>query len=53
MELRGFGKHKKRTWYSSRPFRGADAVSIIVSAALFAAGIALTFRHGSRFYRPF
>ncbi|MDR0539220.1 MAG: energy-coupling factor transporter transmembrane protein EcfT [Spirochaetaceae bacterium] len=53
MELRGFGKHKKRTWYSSRPFCGADILALTISAALFAAGIALTFRHGSRFYRPF
>ena len=53
MELRGFGKNKKRTWYSAKPFTAADKVSIAVSAALFAAGIWFTFRAGDRFYNPF
>ncbi|GHV84582.1 cobalt ABC transporter permease [Spirochaetia bacterium] len=53
MELRGFGKHKQRTWYSSRPFGRADMVLLAVSALLFAAGIWFTFRNGNRFYNPF
>jgi energy-coupling factor transport system permease protein len=53
MELRGFGKNKKRTWYSSKPFRPADIAVIIVSALLFTAGIWYTFRTGNRFYNPF
>ena len=38
MELRGFGKHKKRTWYVQRPFARRDylvlglGVGIIVSS---------------------
>jgi len=52
MELRGFGKYKKRTWYSSKPFGRADIVSIIAAVLLFAAGIWLTFRSGNRFYNP-
>ena len=53
MELRGFGKYKKRSWYSSKPFRPADIVSLTVSIVLFAAGIWFTFRKGNRFYNPF
>lgn len=53
MELRGFGKSKKRTWYSAKPFTAADKVSLIISVLLFIAGIWYTFRNGSRFFNPF
>jgi energy-coupling factor transport system permease protein len=53
MELRGFGKYKKRTWYSAKPFNRADRVSLIISILLFAAGILLTFRTENRFFNPF
>ena len=53
MELRGFGKHKKRTWYASRPFSPADIAAMILGAVLFAGGIWFTFRNGNRFYNPF
>ena len=53
MELRGFGKHKKRTWYSAKPFNRADRVSLVISILLFAAGMWLTFRTGDRFFNPF
>jgi energy-coupling factor transport system permease protein len=53
MELRGFGKNKKRTWYSAKPFSRADIVCITISALLFAAGTWITFREGNRFYNPF
>jgi energy-coupling factor transport system permease protein len=53
MELRGFGKHHKRSWYGARPFSRADTITLIISAALFAAGLWLTFRGGSRFFNPF
>jgi len=52
MELRGFGKKRKRTWYSTRPFSRADIVLIIISVLFFAAGIWFTFRGGNRFYNP-
>jgi energy-coupling factor transport system permease protein len=52
MELRGFGKNKKRTWYSSKPFKKADIVSLIICILLFIAGIVYTFHDGSRFYNP-
>ncbi|MDR2663779.1 MAG: energy-coupling factor transporter transmembrane protein EcfT [Treponema sp.] len=53
MELRGFGKNKTRTWYSSRPFSRADMTAMILSALLFAAALWLTFKDGDRFYNPF
>jgi energy-coupling factor transport system permease protein len=53
MELRGFGKNKKRSWYSAKPFSPADIVSVIISFLIFAAGIWITFRKGNRFYNPF
>jgi energy-coupling factor transport system permease protein len=52
MELRGFGKNKKRTWYSERPFRKADIVSIVISILLFTAGVFYTFYEGNRFFNP-
>jgi energy-coupling factor transport system permease protein len=53
MELRGFGKRKKRTWYMGKPFRRADIASLIISAIIFTAGIWITFRKGDRFFNPF
>jgi len=52
MELRGFGKNKKRTWYSSKPFKRADIVSLTISVLFFTAGIWYTFHDGNRFYFP-
>jgi energy-coupling factor transport system permease protein len=52
MELRGFGKNKKRTWYSSRPFTKKDAVVLAAAALLFILGMWVTFADGSRFYNP-
>jgi energy-coupling factor transport system permease protein len=53
MELRGFGKNKKRTWYSSRPFTKKDALVLAAAALLFIFGVWFTFRDGRRFYNPF
>jgi len=53
MELRRFGKNKKRTWYSAKPFSMADKAALIISVLLFAAGIWFTFRNGNRFFNPF
>ena len=53
MELRSFGKHKKRTWYMERRFALADIASMVLCVALM--GIALYLNHvnGGRFYNPF
>lgn len=53
MELRGFGKGKKRTWYASRPFTPADYGSMIFCALLLIASLALTAINGGRFFNPF
>lgn len=53
MELRGFGKGKKRTWYEGRPFSRADIAVIAGSIVLFGVSVMLTVLNGSRFYNPF
>ncbi len=54
MELRGFGKHKKRTWYAGKPLRRADYLAMLFSAAVLAGSVCVSlFVNGSRFYNPF
>ncbi len=53
MELRGFGKGRRRTWYTKRPFGCADAVALGVVAALLGVALALTASNGSRVLNPF
>jgi energy-coupling factor transport system permease protein len=53
MELRGFGKNTRRTWYSAKPFSRRDKLVIVLSVLFFAAGTWLTFRGESRFFNPF
>jgi energy-coupling factor transport system permease protein len=53
MELRSFGKHKKRTWYNYRPFTKTDILVITAAVIFFTLGMIITFRNGSRFWNPF
>lgn len=53
MELRGFGKNKKRSWYSARPFKTGDYVSVIICVLFFAASVFLNFLNGGRYFNPF
>ena len=53
MDLRGFGKNRKRSWYSARPFQKADYLVITVTLILSAFALWITFRGGSRFWNPF
>ena len=53
MELRGFGKNKKRSWYMARPFRASDILSMLFCALLLAAALYLNYLNGSRFWNPF
>lgn len=53
MELRGFGKHKKRSWYSERPFRAPDYTAIIFVCLLMAISLTLNFINGGRYFNPF
>lgn len=53
MELRGFGKKKRRTWYSSRPFRKSDWAAFILSVLLLLVSLSLSYFNGGRYYNPF
>lgn len=53
MELRGFGKNKKRTWYSGKKLSSKDITVIVVVLVFAAASLMITFADGSRFYNPF
>ena len=53
MELRGFGKNRRRSWYSARRFTRYDILSMVVCALLLVLSIILTAVGGSRFYNPF
>lgn len=53
MELRGFGKNKKRTWYSGKALQRNDYFTIGFVIVFCAAALFITFRDGSRFYNPF
>jgi len=53
MELRGFGKHKKRTWYSARPLHAIDYLVILFSVLFLILSLYITWKNGSRFYNPF
>ena len=53
MELRGFGKNKKRTWYRRRPFARNDDLALALGVLLLALSIVITFHDGNRFYNPF
>ena len=52
MELRGFGKKSKRTWYTQRPFVRRDFIALGLGAALLLLSLTVTLRFG-RFYNPF
>ena len=53
MELRGFGKGKKRTWYSARPFSRLDIISMVFCLILVALSLLLTYLNGGRYFNPF
>ncbi|CRK82336.1 energy-coupling factor transporter transmembrane component T family protein [Neobacillus massiliamazoniensis] len=53
MELRGFGKNKKRTWYSARSFKPSDYIALILIALILVTSLAVTYHNGNRFYNPF
>lgn len=52
MELRGFGKSKKRTWYMARPFTAKDIISMVFCALLLALSIWSNVSRGTRFWSP-
>ncbi len=53
MELRGFGKGRKRSWYSARPFRTSDYLVIAFSVIFLAVSLSLNFINDGRYFNPF
>ncbi|MDD3205585.1 MAG: energy-coupling factor transporter transmembrane component T [Lachnospiraceae bacterium] len=53
MELRGFGKNKKRTWYSGKALQRNDYLVIIGATVFMIVGLVITYYDGNRFYNPF
>ena len=53
MELRGFGKKKKRSWYSKKPLVFADYAVIAFIVLFFVATMVITYADGSRYFNPF
>lgn len=53
MELRSFGKKKKRSWYSGRPFTSLDFIALSIVLLLLIFSITMNVINGGRFYNPF
>ena len=54
MDLRGFAKEKKRTWYEKRQLQPIDWLAIGFTASIFIISLGITvYINGSRFYNPF
>ena len=54
MDLRGFGKYKKRTWFAKKPLKKSDYACMLFCALIFAGTLAISaFINHSRFWNPF
>jgi len=54
MDLRGFAKYKKRTWYNAKKLNYKDYIAIFITVGIFATSILVSLLiNGSRFYNPF
>ena len=53
MELRGFGKKRKRTWYSRKALSRNDILVLVFIIVFSVAALVFTYYDGSRFYNPF
>lgn len=53
MELRGFGKHKKRTWIMEKPMVKRDYVGLFLGIVIMIISITMMFVNGGRYYNPF
>ena len=54
MDLRGFGKGKRRSWYAAHPLKKGDVVSIVLCAGVFVLSLCISvFINHSRFFNPF
>lgn len=54
MDLRGFSKEKRRTWYTQKKMEKADYIAIVISSMIFIGTVLVSvFINKSRFYNPF
>ncbi|MEQ9764262.1 energy-coupling factor transporter transmembrane component T [Streptococcus sp. ZJ151] len=53
MELRRFGRYRKRSWYQAKAWTKKDTLLIIISLIIVAIAISLFYANGGRFYNPF
>ncbi len=54
MDLRGFGKEKKRTWYAARPMKRADCIALLVCLLVLGVDLYLIFFvNHSKYWNPF
>ena len=53
MELRGFGRNKKRTWYTLRKMQKNDWIVVAFVVAILIIDMVVTFWDGSRYFNPF
>lgn len=54
MDLRGFGKHSKRTWYSKKPLEARDYLAMLICLFLLGVSLYLRFKvNHSIYYNPF
>jgi len=53
MELRGFGKNKKRTWIVERPARKDDYIAILIAVVMLAVSVLFMVMNGGRYFNPF
>ncbi|MGT2888261.1 energy-coupling factor transporter transmembrane component T family protein [Streptococcus didelphis] len=53
MELRRFGKYKKRTWYSQKKLSKYDMITICFALLILISSLGLFFLNKGRFYNPF
>ena len=53
MQLRSFGKNKKRTWYMQKKMTASDYLVIAFCVVLFVVGMIITNQGGNNLYNPF
>lgn len=54
MDLRGFGKYKKRTWYTSKKLTKEDYFALLISTLILLSVVFIgVFVNKGRFYNPF
>ena len=53
MTLRGFGRNKKRSWYSLKPMTKNDVIALVIIALVLGLGILHRYQSATLFWYPF